>query len=223
MRADPAGDQGLGSAVPRRHHVGRARLGVDDLGTLVASPGGQQPARLGSRGHRDAQQHLGVLVGLRARHADDAPPGRPTGAAYRQQSAGQTWLGPPKRPSAADGSASPAIGLSGPVLSGPGLSGPGLSGPGLSGRARRSLTSSVTMEANLGWLPGVVARAKARPSDSAACLASTSRSCRTSMWSDTNPTGITTTAFVPDLASSPRWSQTSGASHGWDGGPLRLW
>jgi hypothetical protein len=60
------------------------------------------------------------------------------------------------------------------------------------------------METNAGWLPGVAARAKARPSESAVSAASTSRSCRTSMWSDTNPTGITTTAFVPDFDSSPR-------------------
>ena len=79
------------------------------------------------------------------------------------------------------------------------------------------------MDANRGLVPGVAARANARPRESAVCAASMSRSCRTSMWSDTNPTGMTTTAAVPDLASSPRWSLTSGSSHGTDGGPLRLW
>ena len=35
---DPPGDQRLGPAVHLRDHVGRARLGVDDLGPLVAAP-----------------------------------------------------------------------------------------------------------------------------------------------------------------------------------------
>ena len=42
------------------------------------------------------------------------------------------------------------------------------------------------------------------------------------MWSDTNPTGITTTAFVPDLDSSPRWSPMSGSSHGWDRATMKF-
>ena len=41
--------------------------------------------------------------------------------------------------------------------------------------------------------PGALARANGRPSDAAVSAASTSRSCTTSMWSLTKPTGTTTT------------------------------
>src|SRR6202035_4023090 len=81
---------------------------------------------------------------------------------------------------------------------------------------------------------GALARANGRPSDAAVAAASVSRSCTTSMWSLTKPTGTTTTAdggpsgsgsplaSVP-LASAARWSFTSGSSQGTLGGPLRLW
>ena len=43
----------------------------------------------------------------------------------------------------------------------------------------------------------------------------------TSMWSETNPIGATTTSVTPSAASSSSRSLTSGSSHGWDGGPER--
>ena len=43
----------------------------------------------------------------------------------------------------------------------------------------------------------------------------------TSMWSDTNPIGTSTTSDTPSVASSSRWSLTSGSSHGVDGAPER--
>ena len=36
-------------------------------------------------------------------------------------------------------------------------------------------------------------------------------------------TGTMTAPGAPWAARSPRWSSTSGSSHGWPGGPLRLW
>jgi hypothetical protein len=97
----------------------------------------------------------------------------------------------------------------------------------------RSATSSRTISANLGVGPGALARANGRPSEAAVSAASTSKSCTTSMWSLTKPTGTTTTpdggppgsgvpsASVP-LARAARWSFTSGSSQGTLGGPLRL-
>ena len=43
----------------------------------------------------------------------------------------------------------------------------------------------------------------------------------TSMWSDTKPIGTITTWLTPSLASSSRWSLTSGSSHGVEGAPER--
>ena len=43
----------------------------------------------------------------------------------------------------------------------------------------------------------------------------------TSMWSDTKPIGTSTTWLTPSLASSSRWSLTSGSSHGVEGAPER--
>ncbi len=86
----------------------------------------------------------------------------------------------------------------------------------------RSLTSSLTIETKAGSVPGVAALASGRPSLPAVSAASTSRSNRTSTWSETKPTGTRTTARAPARARSARQSLTSGSSHGWDGGPLRL-
>ena len=41
------------------------------------------------------------------------------------------------------------------------------------------------------------------------------------MWSETKPMGTITAALAPSLASSSRWSLTSGSSHGTCGGPDR--
>ena len=43
------------------------------------------------------------------------------------------------------------------------------------------------------------------------------------MWSEVNPIGATTTSCTPSAARARRWSTMSGSSHGWLGGPLRLW
>ena len=43
----------------------------------------------------------------------------------------------------------------------------------------------------------------------------------TSMWSETKPIGTSTTAGTPSVASSSRWSLTSGSSHGVCGEPER--
>ena len=85
------------------------------------------------------------------------------------------------------------------------------------------MTNSVIMETKRGSVPGVAARASGRPSSLARWAASTSRSCTTSMWSVMNPTGTSTAPGAPAAASPVRWSHTSGPSHGWLGGPLRLW
>ena len=67
-----------------------------------------------------------------------------------------------------------------------------------------------------------------RPGDTAGragravASASVSRSYTTSMWSETKPIGTSTAAGTPSAASASRWSLTSGSSHGWLGGPLRL-
>jgi hypothetical protein len=42
------------------------------------------------------------------------------------------------------------------------------------------------------------------------------------MWSDTNPIGHQHGRRTPSATSASRWSLTSGSSHGWVGGPLRL-
>ena len=60
------------------------------------------------------------------------------------------------------------------------------------------------MARNRLWYQGVAARATGRPAVMAASTASVSRSCRTSMWSDTNPTGMITAAGAPALARSAR-------------------
>ena len=60
------------------------------------------------------------------------------------------------------------------------------------------------MARNRGSYQGVAARATGRPSAAAVCAASVSRSCLTSMWSDTNPTGTITAAGAPALDSSAR-------------------
>ena len=71
--------------------------------------------------------------------------------------------------------------------------------------------------------PAVAARATGSPSFSATSPAWVSRSYLTSMWSETKPIGTITTALAPSAADrSRRWSQMSGSSQGWVGGPLRL-
>src|SRR5262249_23183941 len=89
--------------------------------------------------------------------------------------------------------------------------------------ASRSCTSSRRPETNAGWVPAVPARANRSPSRSACSAASTSRSKRTSRWSETNPIGETTTLRSPRSASRSRCSPMSGPSHGTLGGPLRDW
>ena len=45
----------------------------------------------------------------------------------------------------------------------------------------------------------------------------------TSMWSEMNPIGASTTSVAPAAANSRTASFTSGSSHGIVGGPLRDW
>ena len=71
-------------------------------------------------------------------------------------------------------------------------------------------------------MPTVAARVTGSPTRRAVASASVSRSYLTSMWSDTNPIGTSTAAGTPSATSASRWSLTSGSSHGWVGGPLRL-
>ena len=94
-RADPPGDQGFGPAVHLRHHVGRARLGVDDLGPL------RRPAR------RPAACPPRSAASIAIRSSASASPSSPVpvmldaaARCNRQQSAGQVWLGTPMLPSA---------------------------------------------------------------------------------------------------------------------------
>src|SRR5690606_1332549 len=90
-------------------------------------------------------------------------------------------------------------------------------------RASRSSTRSTSPVTNAGCTPGVGTRSASSPASRAVVTASSSRSHSTSMWSDTNPTGMTTTALVPCAASSTIASLTSGSSHGVVGAPLRDW
>ena len=99
----------------------------------------------------------------------------PAGVSGRQQSAGQVSQAGPSGPSAA--AAVPSS---------------------------RSRTRPVIMVTNLGSVPGVAARCSGSPSRAAASAASVSRSCMTSMWSDTKPTGTSTAAASPAAASSAR-------------------
>ena len=86
------------------------------------------------------------------------------------------------------------------------------------------MTSSVTIAANRGLAPGVAARANGEAEGGRGLGRLHVQVVPTSMWSQTNPTGTTTHGLgAPTLASSPRWSLTSGSSQGTLGGPLRLW
>ena len=89
--------------------------------------------------------------------------------------------------------------------------------------ATRSSISSRIIRTNAGCVPAVPARTNPRPSAAARARASVSRSYTTSMWSDTKPTGATTTSVTPSPRSVARCSSTSGSSHGSRGDPLRLW
>ena len=77
------------------------------------------------------------------------------------------------------------------------------------------------MATNRGSPCGVAARTAGSWSARAVSSASVSRSKTTSMWSETNPTGTSTTPGAPSAASAVRWSLTSGSSQGTDGGPER--
>jgi deoxyribodipyrimidine photo-lyase len=89
--------------------------------------------------------------------------------------------------------------------------------------SRRSSISSRIIATKAGCVPAVPARHTDTPASSPASTASWSRSYSTSMWSETKPTGETTTSRAPSPASRRISSQTSGSSQGTDGGPLRLW
>ncbi len=91
-RPDPFGDEGLGAAVHGGHHVGEARLGLDDLGASLGTLVGEQAARGRGGVGRERQQ----LFQVRRAHA---APGR----VMAQQAAGQTSVDGPRGPSAARG------------------------------------------------------------------------------------------------------------------------
>ena len=175
-------DQGLG-AVHLGHHVGRARLG---LGHLRAA---QRPRRPSSRAASPAAEHA------RSSSASGSPPASP----FALQPAPPSLVAPARpapRPAAVrapPGSARPAPArLRGRAIRGQLVVGRAWVAGLPRGRgppATRSRTSSVIIDTNRRWVPGVAARASRRPSRSAACAASTSRSWTTSMWSETKPTG----------------------------------
>ena len=74
--------------------------------------------------------------------------------------------------------------------------------------------SSRTIDTNSGSIPGVDARTSSMPAAAARFAATTSRSLMTSMWSDTNPIGTTTTAGTFAPASVSMWSPMSGVEPG---------
>ena len=74
--------------------------------------------------------------------------------------------------------------------------------------------SSRTIDTNSGSTPGVAARTSSIPAAAARFAATTSRSWMTSMWSDTNPIGTTTTAGTLAAASASMWSPMSGVEPG---------
>src|SRR5699024_5100561 len=88
-------------------------------------------------------------------------------------------------------------------------------------RAARSTTRSTNPVMNRSATPTVAERATSKPSPRAVPAASVSRSHTTSMWSETNPIGASTTFACPAAARSARWSLMSGSSHRVDGAPAR--
>ena len=180
-------DQSLRRVVHRGHHVGRAGLRGQHLD--LGFPGARWLARgdecAGPPGDRDRRGRAAPADRCRIMTVRGAWRRRARSASPRQRA--------------------PVVGRAGWGSSRPGIRrGSGPSAPAhvrSVGSARsvaaRSSTRSRTIATNRGSVPAVAARANGRPSRAAVAAASVSRSYPTSMWSETNPIGTTTTAGTP--------------------------
>ena len=166
-----------------------ARSASKSPASLAAPMATATELKQGLVAYAERAAHAGLLVTdvLAGLVADAEIPGTPV---------------PPVRPGAAApvGSGSSRRGSSRP------REGPGTEpAEGQRLRAEEALRDELAdHRANRGVGPGALARANGRPSDAAVSAASTSRSCTTSMWSLTKPTGTTTTAEGGRLALGQR-------------------
>src|SRR5581483_6390524 len=79
---------------------------------------------------------------------------------------------------------------------------------------RALVTMAASVRTNAGSAFGISIRSSRIPSAAAFSCASTSRSQRISRWSETKPTGQTSTWSTPSACRAERWSRMSGPSHG---------